>query len=286
MTAPFRKLGFILIPGLLLYTASCSKDTPESDHNTLKPVVSKAACPVSISSDGEDLFIFRYDDKGRMTYMSLDGQLEYSIYYDPLRIRIGDDVYNTTLTNTRINEAGFITEASVIEEGDVAYRYLFRYDADNRLVEMILNGVSNLSAEWNNGNLIRLHSHTGNEIFTYTSVENPAGAVSPFWGALAPLWFTGLFGVVPAHFPDSSVNPDHTLDFTYTLNSNHSINYETIGYDSYTLPLSYNYGPVQDIGDYNDVASFRLLKSLNFPAKAHRIKNIFSINGTYRSSSH
>ncbi len=227
-----RPLNLLLISGIGLISASCGDDAPEPDNPPLKPIVSKEACPRSISQDGEDIFWFSYDQEGRMTYMSLDGQLEYTITYDPLTIRIGDEFSNTTLHHIQTNAAGFVTSAAVHDTGGDDYRYSFEYDGDNRLLKMSLNGVANLEATWVNGNLVKLHSHTGNEIFIYSETENPAGAVSPFWGALAPLWLTRLFGVVPAHLPQTSTDPDHTLSFSYSLNGNHSIGSESIIYHS------------------------------------------------------
>lgn len=237
----------LIIPALIgmgcfiPFLTACSDDSPTEESLNSQPLVRSITRPISISSDDKQILSFSYDNFGRLSNIYIGEGIEYSISYEPLSILISENASSILLSDILTNNEGFITEATFYSDGCLPFSYRFEYDSANRILSMKSDGINNFSCEWSNGDMIKFHSHAGNETLAYSDTPNTEGSVSLYWGSMAPLWLTGMFGVVPAHFPDTMSQNYRDYGLSYTLNPNHTIDTEEIRYNDKILTLDYHY---------------------------------------------
>ena len=219
---------------------SCGDDDEDEPNVPVGP--SASAGLLSIAGHGQTLFAFSYDASGRMTKLSAPAyQTTIEISYKPLKLTIVDEDGTMTMTDISTNSKGYITKASFKENGEGTPTTM-SYDSDGHLTSITSDGeVSHFS--WTNGNLMKVSDADGYvTTFGYSSLANTAGVFSPLWGGIMGMpWMTNLFSTAPADFP-SSINSDGDIAlFSYTLNTDGTINTEQFTYDGVTATFNYYY---------------------------------------------
>ncbi len=232
-------LLFVIFMTTMLVSCGNSNDEPHATETR----------PTLISCEGKDLFIFIYDDSGKLTHLSSSAlNFTININYSPLQLIISDGKDISTLNNISTTHHGFIQWATCYDKNGSRILEL-TYNQSGNLTRISDTNGEDIIFTWSDGNLIELKKYSGDGsestcTFNYSDIANKNGIFSPCWGPYGSVLMSGLFGLAPKYFPSGiKFYNGETADYAYKLNDDGTINTEQITYHGHTSNLSYKYQP-------------------------------------------
>ena len=293
-------LALCLTAGFSLFACSDDDDEGGSGEGTpaqQPPKVSDVGFqfPVTQYSNGYNLETYNYSD-GRMTGATSNNG-NYTISYNPLRLKSVNGSENSELINIKVNDSGFMTYAdyshtySYYDEYYFEKGYLtFSYDAEGHLVNesLYINESSDgpysctLTYTWENGNMVKSVYKDNenwsevctlayeNDQWTNSGVFTESFLYAGMMGEPV-IYFSGLLGRLTRLIPTSMVDTDSDgyVDnyVTQAVNYNPDRSISSIvenenGY-SYTTYFGYVGYPIQQQSGYSAAPAWKSTKAVH-----------------------